>query len=122
MICRRNKEEYKKNKILFINAKHLVTRKNSESYLEDSHINEIVSLYINYQNVDDIAKVVCIDDIVSNAYKLNINLYAKGVSEEPKSSWRDYSFEELIEKVYFQSTQVHSAVEIFLRSLTTGRL
>ena len=122
VICRRNKEEYKKNKILFINAKHLVTRKNSESYLEDSHINEIVSLYINYQNVDDIAKVVCIDDIVSNAYKLNINLYAKGVSEEPKSSWRDYSFEELIEKVYFQSTQVHSAVENFLRSLTTERL
>ena len=81
VICRNKKEEKKKGKIFFINAKHLVTRKNSESFLEESHINEIVKIYRDFINVENISMLVSLDDIRRNDYKLNINLYAKGFAD-----------------------------------------
>ena len=77
LICQTKKPETKKNKILFIAATNLVERKNSESYLTDEHINTIVNLYNDYDNVDDYSAVVDVDTICKNGCSLSPVLYVR---------------------------------------------
>lgn len=93
VICRTNKGN-RRNKVLFINAKEEVTRKNAESYLEPKHIEKIKSAYESFENVDYFAKVATKDEILSNNAKLSIALYVKSNngkddldSEECISAW-----------------------------------
>jgi type I restriction-modification system methyltransferase subunit len=80
VICRMHKEPQKAGKVLFINAINEVTRKNAQSFLEESHINKIASVYENYQDIDGFAKVATIKDIADNNYSLSIPLYARETS------------------------------------------
>ncbi len=75
IICRTNKPAERKNKILFINAKHEVTRKNAQSYLEESHIEKIADAYVKYEEVDKFSKIVPINDVLANDGELTISLY-----------------------------------------------
>lgn len=75
VICRTKKKANRRGQILFINAKKEVTRKNAQSYLEETHIKKIASVYENYESVEDFSKVVTIDEIAKNDYKLSIPLY-----------------------------------------------
>lgn len=75
VICRTKKTEKQKNKILFINAKDLVTRKNAQSFLEQSHIDFIAELYTAFSGRDGYSAVADIDAIRENGYKLSIPLY-----------------------------------------------
>lgn len=75
IICRTNKPAERKNKILFINAKHEVTRKNAQSYLEESHIKKIADAYAKYEEVDKFSKIVPINDVLANDGELTISLY-----------------------------------------------
>lgn len=78
VICRTYKEPAKRGKVLFINAVKEVTRKNAQSYLEDSHIAHIASAYENYADEENYAKVATIDEIAEQDYSLNIPLYVRG--------------------------------------------
>ena len=75
MICRTNKPIERRGKVLFINAKHEITRRNSESFLEDSHIEKIASTYHNFSEVPGFSGIGSIEDIQSNNSKLSIPLY-----------------------------------------------
>lgn len=75
VICRAKKPADRRKKILFINAKHEVTRKNAQSYLEESHINKIADTYINYREIDKFSKIVKIEDVLANDGELTISLY-----------------------------------------------
>ena len=75
IICRTNKSAERKNKILFINAKHEVSRKNAQSYLEESHIEKIADAYAKYEEVDKFSKIVPINDVLANDGELTISLY-----------------------------------------------
>lgn len=75
IICRANKEADKKGKILFIDAKDKVTRKNAESSLEPQHIREIADAYKAYADIDGFAKVIDISTIQANENMLAIPLY-----------------------------------------------
>lgn len=75
MICRTNKPIERRGKVLFINAKHEITRRNSESFLEDSHIEKIASTYHNFSEVPGFSGIGSIEDIQSNNSKLSISLY-----------------------------------------------
>ena len=77
IICRTEKETAKRGKVLFINAVNEVTRKNAQSYLEDSHIDHIAAAYRNYADEENYAAVVDIEEIKSHDYSLNISLYAR---------------------------------------------
>lgn len=77
VICRTNKPIEHKNKILFINAKNEVTRKNSQSYLEDSHIEKISKTYLNYVEDEGFSKIATYEDIAKNDFKLSIPLYVR---------------------------------------------
>ena len=93
IICRKNKGD-RRNKVLFINAKEEVTRKNAESYLEPKHIEKIKSAYKSFIDIDNFAKVATKEEILANNAKLSIALYVKNNnadddldSEESISSW-----------------------------------
>lgn len=75
VICNTRKVTDRKGKILFINAKHEVTRKNAQSYLEDSHIEKIAGAYSRYEAIDDFSYIASFDEISKNDYELTISLY-----------------------------------------------
>ncbi|MCI7485999.1 MAG: type I restriction-modification system subunit M [Alphaproteobacteria bacterium] len=75
VICNKNKPLNKKNKILFIDAKNEVTRKNSQSYLEAVHIQKIVNAYDKYSDISNFSKVVNLNEIKDKNYKLSIPYY-----------------------------------------------
>lgn len=75
VICRTKKPTARKGKILFINAKNEVTRKNAQSYLEESHIKKIADAYLNYEEIDKFSKVVSTKDVLANDGELTISLY-----------------------------------------------
>ena len=84
VICRTYKEPEKRGKVLFINAVKEVTRKNAQSYLEDSHIAHMAAAYESYADEEGYAKVVTIDDVAEKDFSLNIALYVRdGITVEP---------------------------------------
>lgn len=75
IICKNNKQSSHKNKVLFIDAKEEVTRKNAESYLEDMHIQKIINAYERFDNIEYFAKVVDNKSILENKSLLSIQNY-----------------------------------------------
>ena len=80
VICRTNKELKKRGKVLFINAVKEVTRKNAQSYLEDTHIEHITAAYRAFENEENYAKVATIEEIESQDFSLNIPLYVRDIT------------------------------------------
>jgi type I restriction enzyme M protein len=77
VICNTNKPVARRGKVLFINAKNEVTRKNSQSYLEEEHITKIAGAYTDYATIDGFSAVATIDEIAANESKLSIALYVR---------------------------------------------
>lgn len=75
MICKAKKENNRRGKILFIDAKKEVTRTNTFSYLEDKHINKIANAYFMFEDIDGFAKVSSIEEIQKYNSKLSVALY-----------------------------------------------
>ena len=75
VICQKTKPTNRKGKVLFIDAKNEVTRRNAESYLEAQHINKIVEAYNNYVDVDGFSSIVDNDTIASNRAIISIRTY-----------------------------------------------
>ena len=79
VICNTNKPADRRGKVLFINAKNEVTRKNSQSYLEEEHITKIANAYKDYATIDGFSAVATIDEIAKNESKLSIALYVRKI-------------------------------------------
>lgn len=77
VICRMNKPIERRGKVLFIDAKKLVTRKNSESYLEDEHIQTIVDCYREFKAIDGFSSIATIDEIIDNNGTLGVPKYVR---------------------------------------------
>lgn len=82
MIFNSNKSHSRKNKVLFIEAENEVTRKNAQSYLEDKHINRMLTAFNHFSDEEGYCKVVTNEEILSNGGKLSVSLYVEGQSEE----------------------------------------
>ena len=66
---------------MFINARDEVTRKNAQSYLEDSHIQKIAGTYHRFEAIDGFAAIADIESILKNDGKLSIALYVINAGE-----------------------------------------
>ena len=75
IVCNNNKPEHLENKIIFINAKNEVTRKNAESYLEDTHIAKIIRAYNSNGDLDSFKRIVDINEIKEKHFDLTIHKY-----------------------------------------------
>ena len=112
VICNNNKDSHKKNKVLFIDAKDDVTRRNAESYLESDHIKKIVGAYNNYDNIQGFAHVASLDDIKHNNSELRIALYV-----HPEDSSERYDLCECVERWSDQSPALHAEIESLIKIL-----
>lgn len=86
MVCRSKKAQSKKGRVLFINAKDEVTRKSSQSFLEDRHIKFIADCYVKYKDIERFSAVATTEDIISKDYSLGISLYVNGEKGENENS------------------------------------
>ena len=110
VVCKKNKESKRKGKILFIDAKNEVTRKNAESYLEQRHINRIVNAYKNFSDEAKFCSVVKNADVLAHSAKMSVALYVKNNSFADEEN---VDYEEAVEKWINQSKRLKSELEIF---------
>ena len=109
IICRKKKSSERKGKVLFIDAKDEVTRKNAESYLEQHHITKIVDAYNDFTDIDGFAKVVENSAISSNRALISIQSYVTN-----SDSIQHYDFDTSIKEWLNQSIKMQSEVNQFL--------
>lgn len=109
IVCNKNKSAENKNKVLFINARDLVERKDSYSYLSDTHIKEISRWYHEHKDVENRCKVVDKQDLLnSDNYALSVGLYVK------TADFAEYdSVDELMVSWNNQSDLLHKQVSNF---------
>lgn len=88
-ICRSRKPAERNNKVIFIDAKKEVTRKNSESYLEPAHIRRIAAAYSNFTSTEGFSYVADTDEIISKNYWLGIPKYVSKEIVEKDSTVDD---------------------------------
>ena len=93
VICRTNKPIERRGKVLFINARDEVTRKNAESYLEDSHIEKIAGVYHRFEVIDGFSAIADTNTILDQAGKLSIALYVKNAGNDNQ---QEQSFDDAI--------------------------
>lgn len=106
LICKQNKRAGRKGKILFVDAKDKVTRKNAESNLEPEHIKEILDAYLGYDYIDGFSNVATIEEIKQKGYMLAIPLY---VSKNNESS---YDTRSSLKKFDECSRDMHEAYQL----------
>ena len=109
IICRKEKSSDRKGKVLFIDAKDEVTRKNAESYLEQHHIKKIVDAYNAFTDIDGFAKVIDNAAISSNRALISIQSYVVN-----SDNTQQYDYDESIKEWLNQSVIMHSQVNQFL--------
>jgi len=99
VICRAVKPAERRGRVLFINAKHEVTRKNAQSYLEQDHIEKIANTYFDFAEINGFSAIADLETIKANNSKLSIALYVRNLdstSEIPDfdsalETWRSNS-------------------------------
>lgn len=95
VICRTNKTPSRRGQVLFINAKNEVTRKNSESYLEEEHIQKVAKVYTDFIEIEGFSGIATIDQIIDYGSKLSIPLYVDNNGN--KESEDAYSLDEALD-------------------------
>lgn len=95
VICRMNKPVNRRGKVLFINARDEVTRKNASSYLEETHIQKIADTYTLFEEIPGFSAISTTPQIEANNSKLSISLYVRGALEDSANM-------EHLEEVVFQ--------------------
>jgi type I restriction enzyme M protein len=82
LIISKNKEEYKKGKVLFIDASRDYQEGKNQNVLRDEDIQKIVSTYDAWKDVEKYSRVVTLEEIRENDYNLNIARYVDTTEEE----------------------------------------
>lgn len=116
VICRMKKPAERVGKVLFINAKNEVVRKNAQSYLEEQHIDKIAKAYESYSEQEGFSAVATNEEIAANNFSLGIPLYVSGLQSEAVSQEQvEQTFTEWI----MSSTAAHDAFVKLLTEIDT---
>jgi type I restriction enzyme M protein len=98
VVCRTDKPEERRGKILFVNAVNEVTREQAQSFLTDEHIQRIVDTYRAFEDVPDFAYVATNDNVLQKDGNLSIPLYvrSKNVSTNGRDSGNTATLQQAI--------------------------
>jgi type I restriction enzyme M protein len=116
LITKNNKEKKKTGKILFINAVHEVRQDKSIAFLDDAHIQKIFTAYKKFADVEELARVVTVKEVLENKGKLAINLY---VRKEAENNGGMIDFSEVFEQWEKSSEQLKNSMEVLFETLET---
>ena len=75
VILRRKKPGERKNKVLIIDASSLFRKGRAQNFLDPEHGEQIVKWFQAFEDVEDRAKVVTLDEIKEAGWTLNISRY-----------------------------------------------
>ena len=75
VILRQKKPAERKNKVIIIDASRFFRKGRAQNFLEPEHGEHIVQWYQDFEDVDDHAKVVTLDEIKDEGWTLNISRY-----------------------------------------------
>lgn len=75
LVCRMNKPEERKGKIIFIDAKDEIRIERSNAWLEPQHIKKISEAYRNFQDIEGFASVLSNSEVLTRGGNLNLQLY-----------------------------------------------
>ena len=75
VVFRRNKPANRRRKVLVIDASSLFRKGRAQNFLDPEHTDQIVSWYRAFEDVEDRAKVVTLDEIKKEGWTLNISRY-----------------------------------------------
>ena len=75
VILRRKKPAERKNKVLIIDASSLFRKGRAQNFLDPEHGEQIVKWFQAFEDVEDRAKVVTLDEIKDEDWALNISRY-----------------------------------------------
>lgn len=89
LVLRAKKEQARRGKVLFVDGSSLFKRGRNQNTLEPEHIGQILSLYWNYSDAVDLARVVTLEEIASNDYNLNIPRYIEATAAQDNTSLDD---------------------------------
>jgi type I restriction enzyme M protein len=115
LICRMQKEQKRKRKIIFINASEEVARVTAYSFLNESHINKIFSAYKDFKDVEGFAKVVSTNEVLNEQNSnLTISRYV------PKSTADKFDIDTELSNYIEKSKDTIHAVSEFNTFLTSN--
>ena len=117
IICRKNKSNRRKGKVLFIDAKAEVTRKNGESYLEEHHIEKILKTYNDYSSEEGFSVVIDNQDIIVNKSLLGIQYYVRYSFEKG-----DYNLEIEYENWKSSLSNTHAMYTNLINKVNNGKI
>ena len=116
VILRRKKPAKRKKKVLIIDASSLFRKGRAQNFLDFEHSERIVKWYQGFENVEDRAKVVNLDEIKAEGWTLNITRYVL-----PAISENIPSLPEAIAALKKALSEVRAAEDHFRTVLTEGR-
>ena len=108
VICNNAKPESRRGRVLFIDAKKEVTRKNAQSYLEPKHIKKIADAYNAFSDVDGFCKVATVREIEDHESNLNIANYV--IDESLSKNDMTFSIGDAIKRWNEQSVLVDKEI------------
>jgi type I restriction enzyme M protein len=106
LITRTNKDENKKGKILFINAVKEVRQEKTMAFIEPNHIQKIFAVYQNFADIENFARLVDIEKVLSKNGNMAINLYVRPKNGDSEQA----SFEETYAKWESSSEELKNSM------------
>ena len=116
LIFRIQKEDSKRNSVLFIDASDQFQKGRNQNFFLDKHANQVLQWYEESKDTENISHVVDISEIIKNEYNMNISRYIKktnnveeiNIKETLKELKNDYTaFLESEEKMRNQLKEVN---------------
>lgn len=95
IVCRSQKAEERKGKVLFIDAVNEVARERAVSFLKPEHQQRIREAYEAFDNEAGFSRVVTLDDIANKDHSLSIPLYVKRAELEAAEERDDRTLSEV---------------------------
>ncbi len=120
MICKTKKPADKVGRVLFINAKNEITRKDSFSFLEDKHIEKIISAYRNFDNIDGFVGVATVKDMLKNNSSLSIGLYVKNIKQT--SETEEISIKDAYSQWLASSNETNQSLLKIVKEIKGGKV
>jgi type I restriction enzyme M protein len=106
LVFRRRKTKDRKKKVLILDASRELKKGRAHNELLPEHVERIHGWYRAYKDVEGVARVVTLDDIVANDHNLNIPRYV-----EPKNEREVLTVEEAMTRLQESATAAFSAEE-----------
>jgi len=113
LICRMNKPNDRKGKIIFIDAKDEIRIERSSAYLKPEHIQRISETYWKFKEIEGFAKVASnIEVLANNNGNLSIQLYVK-----PSNINTDYEIGHWLEITKINQRELNTNIDALFEQL-----